>query len=114
MKRNHSFLLILTVICFASCNKLDIEKDAPKCIQKEIKKFEKGVDCDNGVKVEQYNFQGKIVYVFDPGSCGADLTAEVKDSDCNDLGFLGGISGNTMINGESFSTASFIKITWER
>lgn len=58
--------------------------------------------------------QGKTVYVFDPGNCGADMTSEVIDSDCNSLGFLGGISGNFEINGGDFSDAIFQITTWEK
>jgi len=42
------------------------------------------------------------------------MTSEVADSDCNSLGLLGGIAGNTIINGEEFSNAKFIKTTWEK
>lgn len=55
-----------------------------------------------------------MVYVFDPGTCGDDMTSEVVDSECNSIGFLGGISGNMEINGEDFSTATFESLTWEK
>ncbi len=54
------------------------------------------------------------MFTFDPGACGADFTVEVINSDCNSLGHLGGKMGNTKINGEEFSTATFIKTTWEK
>ncbi len=41
------------------------------------------------------------------------MASEVIDSDCNSLGFLGGISGNTEINGEDFSNAIIQSTTWE-
>lgn len=114
MKQQILLILILTVISFTSCQKPEIEKDTPKCIEKKIIDFDKEQSCDNGVNVKKYTFQGKIVYVFDPGTCGADMTSEVIDYECNSLGFLGGISGNTEINGEDFSNATFESITWER
>ncbi len=107
-------ILLLAVLVLLSCNKLDLEKETPKCVENKIKNFDKEQSCDNGVNVKKYAFQGKTVYVFDPGTCGADMTSEVIDSDCNSLGFLGGISGNTKINGEEFSNATFEGIIWEK
>jgi hypothetical protein len=52
--------------------------------------------------------------VFDPGTCGADMAAEVIDSECNSLGNLGGIAGNTEINGANFSNAILESTIWER
>lgn len=96
-----------------SCNKPDIEKGTPKSVEKKIKDFDKTSICDNA-KVDKFGFQGKIVYVFDPGTCGADMTSEVCDADCNNLGYLGGFVGNTKINGEEFSHAIFYKTIWQK
>jgi hypothetical protein len=41
------------------------------------------------------------------------MTSEVYDSNCNSLGFLGGIAGNAKINGEEFSNATLVKTIWE-
>jgi hypothetical protein len=111
MKKISIVLLIASVII--SCNKLDIEKGTPKCVENKIKDFNKSTNCNNA-KVDEYTFQGNTVYTFDPGNCGADMTTEVISSDCNNLGYLGGISGNTKINGAEFSTATFIKTTWKK
>ena len=107
------FLLMLLLIVLPGCNKFEIAEGTPKCVENKIKDFAKG-PCDNGVNVKEYSFQNKTVYVFDPGTCGADMSAEVIDSDCNGLGALGGFSGNTVINGEDFSNAIFQKIIWEK
>ncbi len=106
-----SIIIIASVII--SCNKLNIEKGTPACVENKIKKFNKSLICKNA-KVDQYSFQGKTVYTFDPGNCGADMTTEVISSDCISLGYLGGITGNTKVNGEEFSTAKFIKTTWKK
>lgn len=111
--KNYLFAMLFGALVLSSCNKLDIEKGTPKCIENKIKDFDKNQACQNGASVKKYTFQGKTVYVFDPGTCGADMAAEVIDSDCNSLGFLGGISGNTEINGENFSNAIFQSTTWE-
>lgn len=57
---------------------------------------------------------GKTVYVFDQGPCGNDMTSEVVDSECKNLGYLGGITGNKEINGQDFSSAEFVKTIWEK
>lgn len=114
MKRQILLILVFIFIGLVSCQKLEIEKDTPKCIENLINDFDKEQTCESGVNVKKYTFQGKIVYVFNPGTCGADMTSEVIDFDCKSLGFLGGISGNTEINGEDFSNATFESTTWER
>ncbi|PCJ28860.1 MAG: hypothetical protein COA97_00550 [Flavobacteriales bacterium] len=114
MKRKIIIILVFTFIGFSSCQKLEIEKDTPKCIENLINDFDKEQTCESGVSVKKYTFQEKTVYVFDPGTCGADMTSTVIDFDCNSLGFLGGISGNTEINGENFSNATFESTTWKR
>lgn len=104
---------MLIMALFTSCSKYDIASGTPSCIVKEIKNFDKNTICDDP-DVKKYIFQSRNVYVFNHGSCGADLTSEVIDEDCNSLGFLGGISGNTVINGDDFSTAQFLEVVWEK
>lgn len=109
-----AFLLVFAITAFTGCNKLEIESGTPKCVENKIKSFNKSSICDNA-DVTEYIFQGKTVYVFNPGNtCGADMTSEIIDSDCNSLGYLGGDSGNTKINGEDFSNATFVKTTWKK
>ena len=62
--------------------------------------------------VKKYKFQGKTVYVFDQGTCGADFTSAVIDENCNILGYLGGFIGNTKIKNEEFSHAIMLKKVW--
>jgi hypothetical protein len=106
-----TILLLATILI--SCDKLDIEKGTPKCVENKIKDFNKSSNCNNA-NVKEYTFQGNAVYTFEPGTCGADMGIEVINSDCHRLGYLGGISGNTKINGEEFSSATFIKTTWSK
>jgi len=106
-------VLYILIVAVSSCQ-LDIEPGTPGCIQEQIKEFSKSkIPCDDGKSVSSYNFQGKIVFIFDPGVCGNDLTSEVIDSNCNSLGFLGGIAGNIVISGEEFSNAILISTVWE-
>ena len=114
MRNVAMILFVVVTTALTSCNKLDIEAGTPKCIENKIKSFNKTSICDNAEVIE-FIFQGKTVYVFSPGSaCGADLTSDVIDSECNRLGFLGGDSGITKINGEEFSHATFVKTIWKK
>lgn len=103
--------LVLMSFFIISCNKME---DIPDCIQERIEDFETNSICDDGSSVKEYKFQGEIVYLFENGNCGADLASRVFDSECNELGWIGGISGNTEINGEEFSNASYRKTVWKQ
>ncbi len=83
----------------------------PDCVEAKIREYRLSTTCSDA-KVEEYTFQGKTVYAFGPGTCGADMTTEVMNSDCTTIGHLGGIAGNTKINGEEFSTAKYVKTVW--
>jgi hypothetical protein len=102
------FISIITVISFLGCKKDNADLEIPFCIETKINEFSLEA-CDNGANVKEYLFQNKTVYVFDPGTCGADLTSEVIDAKCTTLGFLGGFAGNIVINGELFDNAVFAK-----
>ncbi len=106
--------LLISSLLMAGCKKAgDDGSITTKCLESKIEVFRNN-SCDTGANVSEYTFQGKMVFVFDPGTCGADMTSEVMDSDCNTLGFLGGLTGNTKINGKEFSTAIFVKTIWVR
>lgn len=107
-------LLLPLLISCVCCGKQKVEKGTPDCVKSKIKTFEQESSCDKGVNVKEYRFQDETVYVFDPGSCGADMTSEVIDENCKTLGYLGGFAGNTKINGEEFSNAVFVSLTWEK
>ena len=112
---NHNLLLVLLLATasITSCQ-LDIDPGTPGCIQHEIKEFSKSsLSCNTRANVSKYSFQNMMVYVFDPGTCGNDMVTNVYDAACKKLGFLGGIAGNTKINGEDFSNAELISVVWE-
>lgn len=106
-------IIAISLAAITGCKKHKIDNDAPQCVQTSIKDFDNNAACNNA-KVKQYTFQDKTVYTLDPGTCGADMTTEVIDKNCNTLGYLGGISGNTEINGEKFSKAVYIKTIWKK
>ena len=107
------YILIIAAIALVSCQKDDF--GLSDCLNQKIEDFKNGdYACSEDANVKEYEFLGEKVYVFDPGTCGADMTSEVIDEDCNSLGFLGGIAGNIEISGTNFSEAIARKIIWKR
>jgi len=100
------FALSLILMAF-QCNK----HTASQCINSKISAFQNEC-CNQGASVEEYSFQQEQVFVFNMGTCGADLPAYVLTDNCDTLGFLGGIAGNMTINGENFSNASLVGTVW--
>jgi hypothetical protein len=112
MKLAGRIYVLLGLTLFTNCSQ-QIAPGTPSCIEGKIKDFKKSGICDTGKEVAKYLYQNKNVYSFSKGVCGADLASEVLDAYCNSLGFLGGLSGNTEINGDDFSSAQFVAIVWE-
>lgn len=112
--KNFKILLIFAAILIVSCQK-DVEiESVSDCIENAINDFNDTLWICNDASVNEYSFQDVTVYVFDPGTCGADMSGEVMDENCNLLGTLGGISGNNIINGENFSSAIFNRSVWTK
>jgi hypothetical protein len=116
ISRPHFLVVTFFALIFSGCasKKQNLAKGAaPSCITEKITLFEKE-SCEKGANVKEYTFHGQHVFVFDQGTCGADMTSEVVDADCKSLGYLGGFTGNTKILEEDFSNAIFVKTTWEK
>jgi hypothetical protein len=105
-------LILISLLALIACRHLDVPEKAPACIERKIAAFLPET-CEEGASVKEYLFQNRKVYVFDHGTCGADMTSEVADERCNTLGYLGGITGNTQINGEEFSHATLVRTIWK-
>ena len=114
---NKLYAVIITLLfVHAACTPKGQSGTKPKtfnCLTAKIDELSKQ-SCEKGASVKEYKFTGKKVFVIDQGNCGNDMTSEVLDSDCKNLGYLGGISGNTKINGSDFSSAEFVKTIWEK
>jgi hypothetical protein len=97
---------------YSNCKKSKIE--TPDCINNLIANHTGALFlCETGAQVDEYLFQGEIVYVFEPGNCGADMQAPVYDSNCQMIGALGGFAGNILINNVRFDqNAVFQKTIW--
>jgi len=110
MKSIVAIFIISFAALFSGCKKTDT---VPECLQSEIEEFT-NYSCENGASVNEYKFQGELVYVFNYGFCGADLPGGVIDRNCNPIGSLGGFTGNTQVRGDDFSTAIYIRTIWSR
>jgi len=113
MKAFKFLICFVLVFAFSQCKKKAGLEGVPVAIKIAIEKFDKENSCSSA-KVDECKFQSQIVYVFDPGICGADFASRVADKDDQTLGYLGGISGNTKINGEDFSNAKYIRTVWKK
>jgi hypothetical protein len=109
----HALLLFSALAFFTGCRKEEAVSSLPACLQDRISGFRSQSLCADAT-VDEYRFQSQTVYVFNHGSCGADLTAEVVDAQCQPLGMLGGIAGNTRINGVDFSAAQWVRTVWRK
>ena len=105
------FLFVVVVYACHSRAKTTSGSDS-KCLTEKIEAFSKQ-ECKTGASVKEYVLAGQHVYAFEPGNCGADMTTEVVDSACKNLGYLGGITGNRTINDQDFSSAELVKTWWE-
>jgi hypothetical protein len=113
MKTPLLITLVALLIIATGCEKSSLEMLPSACLISSIETFKKESLC-NDASVKEYRFQQKPVYVFDNGNCGADLASIVTDDACNKLGSLGGITGNQIINGESFANAVFVRTVWKK
>lgn len=109
-------IVIIFLILFISCKKSDIADNIPSCVRNEI--------ATNKIKpnwgiasVEEYLFQNKLVYVFNPSNSIADAPSFIKDDNCNTICTVGGfgIPPTNMCNGEIFYQAATLKRTiWKK
>jgi hypothetical protein len=106
--------ILFTILCLSlltNCEKNSI--DSSECIEERVRKFARSSACETS-SVALYTFKGENAYVFSDGNCGADMGASVYKENCEYLGFLGGFTGNMIIDGEKFYEVSqFVKIIWE-
>ena len=99
------YLIVILISCslLVSCRKIEVSEGTPKCIKKLIRN-------DDEIKiVNRYKFQDSEVYVLSDGGGCCDKSALVVNDDCEVIGSLGGLDGNTVINGDEFSEAEFIE-----
>lgn len=103
--------MVAGLLCLTACQDLFDASETPKCLSAKIRDFDNSLSCADA-RVLEYEFLGDRVYVFDPGTCGADFPSPVLDFSCKILGSLGGFAGNTKINGVEFSKARLVRVIW--
>ena len=113
-----SILLSLAVIVtFASCEKSLIAAGTPSCIKKMILDNKDDRNWEVG-KVEEYKFQGKLVYALQPDNrMIADGATRVVSNDCVSICSVGGFGGPAvnLCNGENFfQNAILIREIWNK
>lgn len=107
-----SFILIALML--GSCRKSEFENNIPDCIKSNIE-ANKGKPGWNVKQVDEYEYQGSLVYIFEPDQVSPDMQTAVIKSDCSALCALGGIAGITMCNGERFyDKAKLIRTVWSK
>lgn len=126
--KNLIFILMLIISIGTSCkqsllcdggpsspNKISNSCIPDFCLTNKIETFSQSTQiCDTSASVKEYHFQQQNVYLFDEGPCIGDYTITVLNGDCDTLGYLGGIIGNTQINGvEFYPNATFNNTIWE-
>ncbi len=103
-----NLIVIFLIIGNVACKKIDVPKDTPSCIKKEIRKHE---DCIK--QVVKYEYQGKIVYLFEPVA-DPSCSYAIYDEDCDYLcSPSGGITGTGDGKCPDFyQTAKKIEVIW--
>ena len=103
------FSFVLLALMSSSCKETQVPED---CIDNTILNFQQEAYCSTGSSVKDYLFQGETVFVLEEGNCGADFQHAVLNRNCEIIGCLGGITGNSEINGENFGNAQFVATLW--
>ena len=102
-------LAICLILTLASCKK---SSSTPDCIQLEIDRLKSTASLCDYASIKEFRFGGKLVYVISYGNC-PDGVSGVVDRNCNSLGYLGGIAGNTKIDGVDFgANAQYKRTIW--
>jgi len=103
--------LFLIITISGACQKMKTgSSNIPRCIQTYIDSIKNNPGRQVGI-VEEYEFQGKLVYAFGPSKNLRDGSTLIKTSDCKDLCNVGGFAGlkNNQCNGDNFFEKSVLK-----
>jgi hypothetical protein len=104
------FILLQVV---AGCEKEEVSKGTPECIEKKIDELANAPVANPPAKVYSYQYKGKTVYYI-PAKC-CDIPSELYDADCNiicspDGGLTGKGDGRCP---DFFETRTKEKLIWE-
>jgi len=113
------FIAFSMLLIFATCRKSGdrIASGTPRCVHDEIANNQTNEDWMIG-RVEEYLFQNKLVYAFQPDETKiADGATTIKDEHCNTICQVGGFGGPSinLCNGENFFHLAVLKRTiWKK
>jgi hypothetical protein len=106
--------LAFASLLFTNCSKSEFSDSIPDCIKSSIE-ANKNKDDWNIKRVDEYQYQGNTVYIFEADQIYPDMQTPVIKSDCTTLCTLGGIAGITMCNGDRFyDKAKLIRSVWQK
>ena len=116
--KNNSFIFYLLVLLatMLSCAARKSAGLAPPCIAEFINKYKNEPNWHVG-SVDEYEFQGRLVYAFNPSKNLADGATFIKSAACADMCSVGGFAGprNSQCNGDNFFEKAVLKRTiWKR
>lgn len=103
------FILVVSVIVLASCNK----KLMPSCIQQKITEIKAQPRWNPPAEINEYEYNGKKVYLVTANCCDQYIT--LVDASCNYIcAPSGGITGSG--DGKCkdfFQVAKHIRLVWK-
>src|SRR5687768_3382041 len=102
-RHNNTFLILVLFATMLSCATHKVVDQTPKCILDYINKYKNEANWHVG-SVDEFEFQGKLVYAFNPSKNLADGATFIKSSQCVDMCSVGGFAGlkNNQCNGDNF------------
>lgn len=113
-----TLIFLCTVVLIASCNnskkEKTIENGLPSCIQKDLDAIKKGEMKNPPVQIDEYNYNGKRVFLYTADCCDQFNTA--YDENCGTVcAPTGGMEGGGDHQCEDFSTkARFVTNIWSK
>ncbi len=116
MKHIIQLFVIALIVFNAACKKCDVAKDVPSCVENSIRENKNNPNWQFG-GVDEYEFQGKLVYAYSPSKNIADGSTSVVTDNCVSLCSVGGFGGPAInqCNGENFfQKAVFKRNIWKR
>ena len=104
-------LSLFAVITFYGCDKSVVPPGTPSCIEQTIRDNKSNPNWEVG-QVQEYEFQGKLVYAFQPDNrMIADGATRIVTDQCEQLCYVGGFGGPdiTLCNGANFYQNAVLK-----
>jgi hypothetical protein len=109
--------IIALILCsITGCKKKASPPGTPSCIEETIQSNKNNSNWPIG-RISEYEYQGKLVYTFEPDQRIADASTRIYTDSCAPLCQVGGFGGPNvaMCNGENFYQKAVLKrIIWGR